>query len=82
MHTEEVQGNTNAVTDSLYRCHHSYGGGGWVAGGLELNRIVAMTKPWDSTGSSPECGSSLFTAPSYTSHSTATNDTVASTALT
>ena len=40
-----------------------------VAGGLELKHMVAMTKPWDGAGASPECGSFLFTAlPTVTYH--------------
>lgn len=29
---------------------------------LELKYNIAVTKPWDGKGSSPECGSSLITA--------------------
>ena len=37
---------------------------GWVGGGWpELKCVIAKTKPWDAAGSSPECGSFLFTPP-------------------
>ena len=31
--------------------------------GLEFKHKIGMTKPWDGNGSSPECGSFLFTPP-------------------
>ena len=39
-----------------------YGGGGGGGGWPELKCVIAKTKPWDTAGSSPECGSFLFTA--------------------